>query len=262
MQKLGIDVSRWQGNFNFAKAKSEGVTFAIIKGGGGDDGLYVDSKFATNYKNAKAVGLDVGCYWFSKALTLNDAKKEAEYFYNNVLKGKQFELPIYIDVEHKSQLALGKTALTNIIKTWCSELEKKGYFVGIYSSLSYFKTYMNDSELQCYAHWVAQWAKSCTYTPKSCLGLWQFGGETNVIRSNKIAGVVCDQNYLLTDYKKIITENGLNGYSVKNEKTIGEYIAVLNKAGIITNVPLWNEKAEKDNSVYWLIRKTAEYIDK
>ena len=50
--------------------------------------------------------------------------------------------------------------------------------------------------------------------------------------------------------------------SVKKEKTISEYISALNKVGIITNVPLWNEKATKDNSVYWLIRKTAEYIEK
>ena len=49
---------------------------------------------------------------------------------------------------------------------------------------------------------------------------------------------------------------------IEKEKTIGDYIAVLNKANIITNVPLWNEKATKDNSIYWLIRKTAEYIEK
>ena len=232
MNKLGIDVSRWQGNFDFSKAKSEGVTFAVLKGGGGDDGLYVDSKFAENYKNAKAVGLDVGCYWFSKALTTSEAKNEAEYFYNNILKGRKFELPIYIDVEHKAQLALGKTALTNIVKAWCTELENKGCFVGIYSSLSYFKTYMEDENLQCYAHWVAQWSKACTYTPKSCLGMWQFGGETNLIRSNKIAGVVCDQNYLLTDYKSIITQNGLNGYSNNKVNIVEEAKkGVQNKCG-------------------------------
>ena len=52
------------------------------------------------------------------------------------------------------------------------------------------------------------------------------------------------------------------GITVKKEKTISDYIAVLNKLGIITNVPLWKEKANKDNSVYWLIRKMAEHIEK
>lgn len=262
MKKFGIDVSRWQGNFDFVQAKKEGVTFAIIKGGGGDAGLYVDSKFSINYNKAKTAGLDVGCYWFSKALTVNDAKAEAEYFYINVLKGRKFELPVYIDVEHKSQLALGKTALTAIIKTWCTVLENKGYFVGIYSSLSYFKTYMHDNELQNYAHWVAQWSMKCTYTPTSCLGLWQFGGETNAIRSNRVAGVVCDQNYLLTDYTSVIKAKGLNGFSAPKEKTIDDYIAVLNKAGIINEVDLWKRKGTEDINIYWLIRKTAEYIQK
>ena len=52
------------------------------------------------------------------------------------------------------------------------------------------------------------------------------------------------------------------GVTVKKEKTISDYIAVLNKLGIITNVPLWKEKATKDNGVYWLIRKMAEHIEK
>ena len=51
-------------------------------------------------------------------------------------------------------------------------------------------------------------------------------------------------------------------YKEEKEKTISDYIAVLNKVGIITNVPLWKEKANKDNSVYWLIRKMAEHIEK
>ena len=49
MQQFGIDISKWQGNFDFNSAVNEGVTFAIIKGGGGDDGLYTDSKFKRNY---------------------------------------------------------------------------------------------------------------------------------------------------------------------------------------------------------------------
>jgi N-acetylmuramoyl-L-alanine amidase CwlA len=63
-----------------------------------------------------------------------------------------------------------------------------------------------------------------------------------------------DMNWFRSEVQKLLVK--------PKEKTISEYIAVLNKAGIITNVPLWNEKATSDNSVYWLIRKTAEYIDK
>ena len=213
MKKFGIDISKWQGNFDFNKAIAEGVEFAIIKGGGGDDGLYTDSKFVRNYNEAKTKGLPVGCYWFSRARSVEEALTEAEYFYNNIIKGRQFELPVYIDVEHPKMLAVGKDNLTAIVKSFCEKLEAYGCFVGIYSSKSFFESYMNDTELQQYAHWVAQWAKNCSYKGnENVLGMWQFGGETNLIRTNKVAGVTCDQNYMLLDYPSIIKNAGLNGY--------------------------------------------------
>lgn len=213
--KFGIDISRWQGDFNFSRAiKEDKIEFVIIKGGGGDDGLYVDSKFARNYKEAKKHGLPVGVYWFSKAVSVADAKKEAEYFINNCLKGKQFELPIYFDVETTDQARLGKKELTDIALAWLETVQSAGYWVGIYSYISYITDYLDDSRLQGYAHWVAQWAKECKYVGKpGVFGMWQFGGETNVIRSNKIAGQVVDQNYMLVDYPTLIKKANLNGFS-------------------------------------------------
>lgn len=230
MKTFGIDISRWQGDFNMVKAKAEGVEFVIVKGGGGDgdSGLYVDRKFTENYQNAKKLGLPVGCYWFSKALSISDAKKEAEYFISSCLKGRQFELPVYMDVEQKDMLALGKRALTDVIKAFLDTLVSKGYYAGIYSSKSMFGSYMYDSELSSYPHWVAQWATACTYTGK--YGMWQFGGETNKLRANTIAGVVCDQDYMLEDYPSIIKAAGKNGFvkstGVKKTGTVKELIAL------------------------------------
>ena len=212
MHKFGIDISVWQGDFNMLQAKREGVEFVIIKGGGGDSSLYVDSRFKQNYDNAKRLGLPVGCYWFSKALTVDQARMEAEYFYQNVLRGRQFELPIYMDVENKTQLAVGQRMLTDIVKEWLDYLEKKGYFVGIYSSLYYVNRKFYDSELQDYTHWIAQWSTKLNYAHQDICGMWQFGGETNLIRSNKIAGVVCDQDYMLQDLPSIIKNGGYNGF--------------------------------------------------
>ena len=215
-KKFGIDISRWQGNFDLSRAKKEdGVEFVIIKGGGGDDGLYVDSKFARNYTEAKQLNLPVGVYWFSKALTVADAKKEAEYFYERCLKGKQFEFPVYIDIEHREQLALPKTLLTDIAIAWCDYIERKGYFVGIYAGKYTFRDNMDDSRLKRFSHWVPQWTKKCTYEDASVLGMWQFGGETNVLRSVKIAGVTCDQNYAYVDFENIIKSQKLNGFANK-----------------------------------------------
>lgn len=225
MKIKGIDISNWQGTFNLAKAKTEGVEFVIAKGGGGDAGLYKDKQFERNYSEAKKLGLPVGVYWFSHALTVDEAVKEAEFFYNNCLKGKQFELPIYIDVEHKSQLALGKDKLTEIIITFLSALESIGFWVGIYSSKAYFAEYMHDDKLQRYSHWVAQWSKRCTYKGnEGVLGMWQYGGETNAICSTQIAGQTIDQNYMLIDYPSMIKAAKKNGFGIKElpKKTITE----------------------------------------
>lgn len=217
IKSTGIDISRWQGEFNMEQAKKEGFQFAIIKGGGADDGLYIDSRFERNYENAKRLGMPVGAYWFSKALTAKDALKEADYFHEHVLKGRQFELPVYMDVEHIAMLDLGKRKLTDIVHAFCQRLEQKNYWAGIYSSQSFFQRYMIDSELQRYAHWVACWDKTCNYTGE-CFGMWQYGGETNMIRSNKVAGVVCDQNYMLVDYPAMIKARGKNGFSEPEDR--------------------------------------------
>lgn len=237
MKRLGIDISRWQGNFDLERAvKKEGVKFVIIKGGGGDDGLYVDSQFTNNYNKAKALGIPVGCYFFSKATTVNEAKKEAEFFYQNCLKGRKFELPIYMDVEHKDMLKISKRELTDVVLAWVRYLEAKKFWVGIYSTAYWLKTYMYDNELQNIAHWVAQWASACTYKGKdNVLGMWQFGGETNVLRSNKIAGQTVDQNYQLIDYEPLIKSAGLNGFTkasaTNTTKPKTEYKTYTVKAG-------------------------------
>ena len=253
MKQFGIDVSAWQDDFNFQKAINEGVKFAVIRGGGGDDGYYTDSKFLRNYSECKKLKLPVGVYWFSRALTTAQAKAEAEYFYNNVLKGRQFELPVYIDVENKRQLAVGKRLLTDIIKTWCNTLSAKGYYVGIYSSLSTFNDCMYDDELTSYAHWVAQWAKSCRYT-QSCMGMWQFGGETNPIRSNKVAGKVCDQDYMTVDYPTLIKNAGKNGY--KKSSSADADTAVKSSDQTMSDI----EKLLRQARTY--IGKNGEYVCK
>ena len=166
-----------------------------------------------DYEKAKKQGLPVGCYWYSHALTEEEARREADYFYDKVLAGSQFELPVYMDVENKAQLGLGKRKLTDVVKAWCKALEERNMLPGIYSSKSYFDAYLYDSELTSYPHWVAAWSRSCSYSPQSCFGMWQFGGETNLIRSNKVAGVVCDQDYLLIDYPSQIKREGKNGFS-------------------------------------------------
>lgn len=221
-KKFGIDISKWQKGFNFDKAVAEGVEFVILRG------AYHMSKdvcFEEFYKAAKARNLPVGVYLYSMATSVSEAKAEANYLIKNVLKGKQFEYPIYMDVEDKTQRALGKTKLTEIVIAFCETLENAGYYVGIYSSASFFKSYMIESKLTAYDKWVAQWSKACTYA--GAYGMWQFGGETNLVRTNKVAGVTCDQDYAYKDYPAIIKKAGLNGYAktvVKSVDTLAKEV--------------------------------------
>ena len=94
---------------------------------------------------------------------------------------------------------------------------------------------MNDGELTRYSHWVARWGKN---KPAPASGaetqIWQFGGETNLIRSNKINGQTCDQDYCYVDFPAKIKAAGLNGYAKgnssapakkSNEEIVAEVIA-------------------------------------
>ena len=206
MQRFGIDISKWQNGFDFDKAKAEGVEFIILRGAYSNS---KDSCFEDFYKSCKDKGIPVGVYHYSMAQTVQDAKNEAKLMLS-FLKGKQFEYPIYLDVEDKTQTKLGKSVLTSIIKTYCDTLEKAGYYVGIYSTSIYLSSYTNIAELRKYDKWIAQWYTHRSFTIDH--GMWQFGGETNYLRSNKVAGVVCDQDYAYKDYPTIMRKSGLNGF--------------------------------------------------
>lgn len=218
MKTFGIDVSSHQGNFNFQKAMNEGVKFAILRAGyTGTLSKGKDSKFERNYKTCKNLGLPVGAYYYSKFTTVAKAKEEATYFVK-LLKDKKIEYPVYLDIEDGKQKKVSRRILTDGVKAFCDILEDAGYYVGIYSSKSFFEDYLYDNELGNYDHWIAQWNKTCTYEDK--FGMWQFGGETNKIRTNKVAGVVCDQDYAYKDYPAIMKKNGLNGYKKEAPKTV------------------------------------------
>ena len=213
---FGIDISVYQKGINLANAKNEGVQFAILRAGytgyGNGVSKAKDTEFETHYKNAKNNGLGVGAYWFSRATTYENGKLEAEYMYNNCLKGKQFEYPIYIDVEDTYyQQKAGKIAVANAIKGFCEYLENKGYYVGIYANTNWYNNYIDTASLNDYDKWIASWGTTKPLNPEG--GMWQFGGETNKIRSNKIAGMVCDQNYAYKDYPRIMKNHGLNGFT-------------------------------------------------
>jgi GH25 family lysozyme M1 (1,4-beta-N-acetylmuramidase) len=206
MATKGIDVSKWQGNIDWAKVKAAGIEFAMLRGGFGKTTSQLDSKFEQNYRNAKAAGMPVGVYHYSYAKSVEDAKKEAQ-FCLSYLKGKQFEYPIAFDIEDNSQANLGKSTLTAIAKAFCEEVEKAGYYVCIYANLDWLKNRLDMIALSDYDVWVAQWASKCTYG--GAYGMWQYADKGRV---NGIDGFV-DLDEAYKNYPNIMKSNGLNGFS-------------------------------------------------
>ena len=215
--EFGIDISRWQGNFDFSRAKAEGVKFVIIKAGGADGGLYTDSMFATNYANAKKAGLKVGCYYYADAYSVSQGTKQISH-YLSIIRGKQFDYPVAIDIENK-MIQQSKTTLDSIMRNMLNQLEQAGYWAAWYAGLECYYWHCDGPSMASrYTWWLPYWGSSCPNLPN--IQMWQFGGEINYIRSNKIAGVVCDQDYSYKDFSSLIKSKGLNGYTKTVQPTL------------------------------------------
>ena len=213
MATKGIDVSAWQRTINWDSVKASGIKFAILKAGGSDDGIYTDGYFERNYAECKRVGIPVGAYWFvgKGCVSADDGEADAKQFVKR-LEGKQFELPVYMDVE---VTPLSKrTGATNAAIAFCNYLENQGYYAGIYgSTYSTFESRLDDSRLTRYAHWVAQYANSCSYW--GTVGIWQYTSSAYV--AGITTGTV-DMNYLYIDYETVIKKMGRNGYKAADKK--------------------------------------------
>lgn len=242
MKKFGVDLSKWNGKVDFKKLKEVGVEFVILRCGyastSNRDKYAKDPLFEEYYAAAKSAGLDVGTYFYSMLNGPITGKAEAEYIYN-LIKDKQFEYPVWLDVENTDNLKTNsKDGITKGVETCLEYLKERGYYVGIYTGKYLIRDYMIQDRIDKYDLWIAQWSKECTYNGNLCM--WQFGGETNQLRDVKVPGVSSnstDQNYCYIDYPSIIKSRGLNGYSKTN------------------TTPADNNSNKKDN---WVLRLQGE----
>lgn len=204
--KKGIDVSEWQGFVDWSKVKATDTKFAILRAGYGREISQKDKQFENNYKECMVYGMPCGAYWYNYATSEEEAKKEAAVCIE-VLKGKQFEYPIYYDVEEQRTLQLGRDKVSAIIKAFCTELEKAGYFVGLYMSASHLNNLVSEDVKRRYVVWVAHYGVSKpSYT--GAYGMWQKSSTGFV---SGIAGNV-DLDECYEDYPTIIKAARLNGY--------------------------------------------------
>ena len=206
MAVSGIDVSKWQGRIDWQRVKNAGVQFALLRAGYGDSLSYpyqIDETFEFNYTECKRVGMPVGAYWYSYATTEEMARQEAKSCIA-ALRGKQFEYPIYYDVEEMRIFQTGRT--NEMIKAFCDEMEKAGYWVGIYIYRAAVQSYLNERTRTRYAMAIAEYGPKLNYSGP--YGIWQ---NSSTWRVDGISGNV-DHDWCYVDYPKLIKEKGKNGY--------------------------------------------------
>ena len=223
----GIDVSVWQGNnIDFNKVKANGISFVIIRAGYGKS--VKDKYFETNYEKAKNAGLKVGAYWYSYANTVGDGIIEANGFLN-AIKGKQFEYPVYYDIEEKDILNKGVDFCSSLADNFCKTLENAGYFAGIYTSTSYLPNF-NESIRTKYTLWVAEWGSRCNYNERH--GMWQYSSNGSV---NGINGRV-DMDVSYEDFEGAIKHDGLNDFKSNTTNTPAAQNKVVTKKAVTAKV--------------------------
>lgn len=217
----GLDLSNHNGSLNFNSIKNADNDFVILRAGYGKVLSQKDKRFEEYYSNAKAAGLDVGAYWYSYALNVADAHEEAKVCMQ-VLAGKQFEYPIYIDMEdadgYKSKYGMPSNAtLVAICEAFCADLEAAGYYVGIYASASWFRNQLAGLSDK-YDRWIAAWGNNDGWLDdaeaRTDVRLQQFTSNYTQL------GVRLDRNVNWgTDYPGIMKANGLNGFSAGSADT-------------------------------------------
>lgn len=198
-----IDVSRWQGTIDWKKVKASGkVGGVMIRAVSAKSGqLYVDPCFEANYAGAKSVGLPVGVYAYTVAVTEGMAKKELNLL-KTCLEGKSFELPIAMDVEDPHLKSLPAAELTKLVKMELREIEKWGLYVILYTYSNFADYNLNMWQLNDFDLWLADYRNK---RPTRKHGMWQYSSK------GKVAGVsgVVDMNHVYKDYPSIIAKAGL-----------------------------------------------------
>lgn len=250
----GLDISSYQRGISFNAIKNAGIEFLILRAGFTGWGTGVnynkDICFDSFYISAKQNNIPVGAYWYSCANTYEKGVAEARYMYNNCLKGKQFEYPIYIDVEDTHHQVNNKRGVTDAIIGFCETLENLGYYVGIYGSdISGFKDKMYINELDAYDKWVARYGSKPKYV--SSYGMWQSSSKGRINGYN--GNLDTDESY--KDYVSIIKNGGFNGYlkHSENNKPISDIIYIVKNgdtlSGIASKYGTTYQKLAKHNNI-------------
>lgn len=213
MALIGIDVSRYQGNIDWNQVKNSGISFAMLRGGYGQNNI--DPYFHQNAAACQKLKIPFGIYWFSYAYNTQMAAKEAEYC-TALAKQYQITWPLAYDLEYdtvryaaQNGVTINKNLATDMVIAFCSKIKSSGYIPMYYSNLDYYRTMFDTGRLP-YDLWFAQYASEPSITG---MAMWQYTS------TGKVPGISgdCDKNYSYKDYR---SPSPSPGPSVPDEYTV------------------------------------------
>ena len=244
-----IDVSGWQGDIDWAKAKADGVEGAIIRLGYGE-GNNADKKAQRNISECKRLGIPFGIYWYSYADTPSIAKEEGA---DVVAKLKQFGVnpsdlayPVYYDLEkwtwegHKPPT--DPNMYNNIVNNWYSALQSAGYKnLGVYSYTSYLQGPLKHADIYAKTTWVAQYGARMGFDsfPTNSRG-WQYTstGKVDGISGNVDMNAFGNKEYVnggsSNDLQAAIDVRKMTAVTIPNGNY---YINVRSKVASSVDIP-------------------------
>ncbi len=203
----GIDVSYHNGEIDFQKVKNAGVKFVIMRVGfrgySQAGNIKGDTKFEAYIKDAHAAGLDIGAYFYSQAVTEEEARKEAEFVIDRLKPYKSYiTMPVAFDYEFAEVSSgrldaawnngtLNKTKMTNNTIAFCEKIKSAGYVPMVYANKSFLSEQLDHTKLEkSYDIWMANYTTKTTYAGDYLI--WQFSSKGKI---NGISGYV-DANFM------------------------------------------------------------------
>lgn len=176
--RLGIDVSEYQQDVDWEAVAQAGVEYVFVRIGyrGYSVGtIQADAMAGRHIQDARAAGLKVGAYFYSQAVSEEEAAQEAA-FCVDFLKEHPIDLPVVFDWEYVSASArtgdMDADTLTDATRTFCREIEAAGYEAMFYANASHSRDLLNLEELKDYGFWLAMYSGVMDYPNR--VDVWQY----------------------------------------------------------------------------------------
>ena len=205
MKIKGVDLSYCQEGISFPALKQAGVKFAIIRSGFSTKKDVTMDKFVAD---CKKYGIDYGFYWYSYAMSVEQAEAEAKKCIS-VIKELPPTYPVFFDMEEKKQISgLSTDTRTKMAIAFCEKIRQAGFKPGVYANPSFMENYYDKSRIVGrYDIWLAHWTNSPDYPSKYNYGqtMWQWGLDK--IDGYEVDGDICFCEYVNpTPVKKTVEQ--------------------------------------------------------